>query len=117
MFGEEGPGRIIDLEVHTDRVDSIQWANAGLRFISGSKDGTAIIWRYEEQEWRTVRLRMTCRLGGTAEEPSNKLKVTMVTWSSDDLWAITAVGDFSIKIWDSYTGKLKYLIDYSLHNL
>jgi bromodomain and WD repeat domain-containing protein 1/3 len=110
MFGQEGPERILEQEAHSDRVDSIQWANTGLRFISGSKDGSALIWRYEKQEWRTVRLRMSCRLEGvstaTAEELSQKLKVTMVTWSRDDRYLITAVSDFSIKIWDSSTGKL-----------
>ncbi|XP_057373055.1 bromodomain and WD repeat-containing protein 3-like [Daphnia carinata] len=111
MFGQEGPERILEQEAHSDRVDSIQWANTGLRFISGSKDGTALIWRYEKQEWRTVRLRMTCRLEGaasaTAEELSQKLKVTMVTWSRDDRWLITAVSDFSIKVWDSSSGILR----------
>lgn len=110
MFGQEGPERILEQEAHSDRVDSIQWANTGLRFISGSKDGTALIWRYERQEWRTVRLRMSCRLEGassaTAEELSQKLKVTMVTWSRDDRYLITAVSDFSIKLWDSSTGKI-----------
>lgn len=55
---------------------------------------------------------MTCRLEGaasaTAEELSQKLKVTMVTWSRDDRWLITAVSDFSIKVWDSSTGKLRH---------
>ena len=109
MFGQEGPERLIEIEAHSDRVDSIQWANTGLRFISGSKDGTAIIWRYEKQEWRMVKLRMTCRAEGaanaTVEELGQKLKVTMVTWSRDDRWLITAVSDFSIKLWDSTTGK------------
>ena len=106
MFGQDGPERILEMEAHSDRVDSIQWANSGLRFISGSKDGSALIWRYENQEWSRVRLRMTCRLEGSNYNPpeDSKLKVTMVTWSRDDRWLITAVSDFSIKIWDSTTG-------------
>jgi bromodomain and WD repeat domain containing protein 1/3 len=115
MFGQEGPERILEKEIHSDRVDSIQWANQGLRFISGSKDGTALLWRYEKAEWRTIKLRMTSRLTGPASSGDNpseddadarnqKLKVTMVTWSRDDRWLITAVSDFSIKVWDSITG-------------
>ena len=50
MFGPKGLEHILDRKAHSNRVDSIQWANTGLRFISGSDDGTAIIWRYEEQE-------------------------------------------------------------------
>ena len=30
-----------------DQVDSLQFSNCGLRFVSGSKDGTANIWKYE----------------------------------------------------------------------
>ena len=111
IFGTDGPERILDLKAHSNRVDLIQWANTGLRFISGSDDGTAIIWHYEEEEWRTVRLRMTCQFeaaaSATAEERSRKLAVSEVTWSRDDRWVITAVSDFSIKVWDSTTGKFQ----------
>ena len=41
----EGPQRILEDDSHSDRVDSIQWCNTpALRFLSGSKDGTARIW-------------------------------------------------------------------------
>ena len=121
MFGQEGPERILELEAHGDRVDSIQWANSGLRFISGSKDGTAIMWRYEKQEWRTTRLRMTTRLEGSAaalnteslSELGQKLKVTMVTWSRNDRWLITAVSDFSIKMYSRSFQESKYLKFYA----
>ena len=122
MFGEDGPERILELEAHSDRVDSIQWANRGLRFISGSKDGSALLWRYEEQEWRTIRLRMTSRLPGQPvvnvdDDPDSrnqKLKVTMVTWSLDDRWLVTAVSDFSLKLWDSTNGNCLFIISYIL---
>jgi bromodomain and WD repeat domain-containing protein 1/3 len=52
----------MELEKHSDRVDSIQWANRSLRFISGSKDGTAIIWHYKAQQWNTIQLFMTAKL-------------------------------------------------------
>ena len=64
MHGKEGPERILEIEAHVDRVDSIQWADRGLKFISGSKDGTAIVWTFENQEWRSVRLKMTTQLPG-----------------------------------------------------
>lgn len=62
--GYEGPHRILETEPHTDRVDSIQWAHSGLRFISGSKDGTAIIWRFTRQRWKTLILNMASKLPG-----------------------------------------------------
>ena len=59
---EEGPRRILEMEVHTDRVDSIQWAHNVLQFVSGSKDGTAYIWHFEGQQWRNVKLSMNTKL-------------------------------------------------------
>lgn len=58
MHGDEGPHRILETQAHTDRVDSIQWSNRSLRFVSGSKDGTAHIWNFECQQWRSCQLVM-----------------------------------------------------------
>jgi bromodomain and WD repeat domain-containing protein 1/3 len=55
----EGPQRILEEEAHDDRVDSIQWCNQpDLRFVSGSKDGTARIWSFQRQKWRSIVLNM-----------------------------------------------------------
>lgn len=64
VVGDEGPQRILEIESHTDRVDSIQWAHSGLRFLSGSKDGSAIIWWFERQQWRNQYLDVTTKLPG-----------------------------------------------------
>lgn len=52
------------MEKHSDRVDSILWSNKGLKFISGSKDGTAVLWQYRAQTWLTRQLHMTTTLPG-----------------------------------------------------
>lgn len=52
------------MEKHSDRVDSLLWANRSLKFISGSKDGTAIIWNYKAQNWHTTLLDMAVALPG-----------------------------------------------------
>ncbi len=41
-----------------DQVDSIQYANHCDKFVSGSKDGTARLWRYERQTWKAILLYM-----------------------------------------------------------
>jgi len=64
MEGDEGPHRILEVEAHSDRVDSVCWAHNELRFISGSKDGTADIWHYERQQWKSIKLHMTQKLPG-----------------------------------------------------
>ncbi|XP_030376234.1 bromodomain and WD repeat-containing protein 3 isoform X2 [Scaptodrosophila lebanonensis] len=107
MMGEDGPKRILETEAYTDAVDSVQWSHRGLRFISGSKDGTAHIWTFESQQWKSVKLCMTERLRSCPEpEEGKKLKVTMVAWDASDRYVITAVNDFTIKIWESKTAKL-----------
>lgn len=108
MHGDEGPHRILETEAHTDTVDSIAWAHSGLRFISGSKDGTAHVWHFESQQWKSHQLLMSTKLPGMQEneEENKKLKVTMVSWVASDDYVITAVNDHSLKVWDSQTGRL-----------
>ncbi|XP_067128768.1 bromodomain and WD repeat-containing protein 3 isoform X2 [Centruroides vittatus] len=114
ILGNNGPEKILEMESHSDRVDSLQFSNIGCRFISGSKDGTALIWRYERQHWHTITLRMTTKLEGKptdeVDDNKQKLRVTMVGWNTDDSVVITAVNDSSLKVWDSYTGKLKHVL-------
>lgn len=110
MHGDEGPHRILETEAHTDTVDSIAWAHRGLRFISGSKDGTAHVWHFESQQWKSHQLLMSTKLPGVQDsEPegeNKKLKVTMVAWLCSDEFVVTAVNDHSLKVWVSSTGKL-----------
>ncbi|EDW66817.2 bromodomain and WD repeat-containing protein 3 [Drosophila virilis] len=107
MMAEDGPKRILETEAYTDAVDSVQWSHRGLRFISGSKDGTAHVWTFESQQWKSIKLCMTERLPSCPEpEEGKKLKVTMVAWDASDRYVITAVNDFTIKIWDSKSAKL-----------
>ncbi|XP_034117693.1 LOW QUALITY PROTEIN: bromodomain and WD repeat-containing protein 3 [Drosophila albomicans] len=107
MMAEDGPKRILETEAYTDAVDSVQWSHRGLRFISGSKDGTAHIWTFESQQWKSLKLCMTERLASCPPpEEGKKLKVTMVAWDASDRYVITAVSDFTIKIWDSKCGRL-----------
>lgn len=107
IMSDEGPKRILEIEAYTDAVDSIQWGHRGLRFISGSKDGTAHIWKFETQQWKSMKLSMSDKLESCPENEENKkLKVTMVAWNRSDKYVITAVNDFTVKIWDSKTGVL-----------
>lgn len=108
LMSVEGPKRILETEAHSDTVDSIQWAHNGLGFISGSKDGTAHVWHFESQQWRSMKLNMAERLP-TCPPPSDdgkRIKVTMVSWDYSDNWVMTAVNDFTIKVWNSKSGQL-----------
>ncbi|KAM9694760.1 bromodomain and WD repeat-containing protein 1 isoform 4-T4 [Trichechus inunguis] len=113
FLGFEAPEKIAELESHTDKVDSIQFCNNGDRFLSGSRDGTARIWRFEQLEWKSILLDMSTRMSGdlsSEEERFMKPKVTMIAWNQNDSIVVTAVNDHVLKAWDSYTGQL-------LHNL
>ncbi|XP_039713626.1 bromodomain and WD repeat-containing protein 1 isoform X2 [Pteropus medius] len=113
FLGFEAPEKIAELESHNDKVDSIQFCNNGDRFLSGSRDGTARIWRFEQLEWRSILLDMATRISGdlsSEEERFMKPKVTMIAWNQNDSIVVTAVNDHVLKVWSSYTGQL-------LHNL
>uniref|UniRef100_A0A336MD76 CSON013811 protein n=1 Tax=Culicoides sonorensis TaxID=179676 RepID=A0A336MD76_CULSO len=113
MMSEDGPKRILEIESHLDTVDSIQWSHSGLRFVSGSKDGTAQIWHFETQQWKNTKLNMSERLPGAPppEDENKKFKVTMVAWDLSDRWIITAVSDHTIKVWNSATCKLHKVLE------
>ncbi|XP_044761682.1 bromodomain and WD repeat-containing protein 1 [Coccinella septempunctata] len=111
MKGDEGPQRILESEQHTDRVDSIEWAHSGIRFISGSKDGSAIVWYFEDQQWKHIFIHMSTRLDGSLPvEDAKKLKVTMVAWDITDELFVTAVSDHTLKVWNAHNGQLQRVL-------
>lgn len=111
MMDEGVPKRILETESHTDTVDSIQWSHSGLKFVSGSKDGTALLWRFETQQWKFEKLNMSDRFASCPPPDASidlkkGYKVTMVSWDRSDDWVVTAVNDHTIKVWNSKTAKL-----------
>ncbi|XP_041659062.1 bromodomain and WD repeat-containing protein 3 isoform X2 [Cheilinus undulatus] len=118
-LGSGSPEKISELHEHTDKVDSIQFCHSGesccLRFVSGSRDGTARIWKlHQRQQWRCILLNMSATLPGAEplsdEETYFKPKVTMVAWDRQDKTVITAVNNHLLKVWDSYTGQLLHIL-------
>ncbi|XP_063869262.1 PH-interacting protein-like isoform X2 [Scylla paramamosain] len=112
LGGEEGVQKLVESERHQDRVDSIQWCHRGLMFVSGSRDGTALIWRYESQHWKNITLNMLNTLPGDGPpmEDVRRLQVTMVGWNQNDEYVITASTDKRLRVWDSQTGELKQIL-------
>lgn len=107
FFDENDPIKVCELESHTNFVDSIQYANTSARFLSGSKDGTAKIWKYENLKWKAKLIDASVTLVKTDlnNSPSlldicKKPTVTMVTWNCDDSVVVTAQNNFLIKVWN-----------------
>lgn len=114
-LGSGSPEKISELHEHTDKVDSIQFCHSGERFVSGSRDGTARIWKLHlRQQWRCILLNMSATLPGaetmSEEESYFKPKVTMVAWDRHDNTVITAVNNHLLKVWNSYTGQLLHIL-------
>ncbi|XP_061637817.1 bromodomain and WD repeat-containing protein 3 isoform X1 [Phyllopteryx taeniolatus] len=114
-LGSGSPEKISELHEHTDKVDSIQFCHSGERFVSGSRDGTARIWKlHQRQQWRCVLLNMCTTLPGaepmSEEESYFKPKVTMVAWDRHDNTVITTVSNHLLKVWNSYTGQLLHVL-------
>ncbi|RMC21262.1 hypothetical protein DUI87_02123 [Hirundo rustica rustica] len=111
-LGSESPEKMAELESHTDKVVAVQFCNNGdsLRFVSGSRDGTARIWHYRQHDWKSLILDMATKMIGnnvaSGEDKVTKLKVTMVAWDRYDATVITAVNNFLLKVWNSSTGQL-----------
>ncbi|CAB0011603.1 unnamed protein product, partial [Nesidiocoris tenuis] len=122
------PHRILEAAKHTDRVDTILWANRSLKFVSSSKDGCAYIWHYESQHWATRKLLMATNLKGSKDdtEEKKKLFLAMVCWTVDDSHLVTSINDNSIRIWNVASWELVhvlrihkadvYVLEYHPHN-
>ncbi|XP_028274720.1 bromodomain and WD repeat-containing protein 3 [Parambassis ranga] len=115
FLGSGSPEKISELHEHTDKVDSIQFCHSGERFVSGSRDGTARIWKlHQRQQWRCILLNMSATIPGaepmSEEESYFKPKVTMVAWDRHDNTVITAVNNHLLKVWNSYTGQLLHIL-------
>uniref|UniRef100_A0A671SIU1 Bromodomain and WD repeat-containing protein 3-like n=1 Tax=Sinocyclocheilus anshuiensis TaxID=1608454 RepID=A0A671SIU1_9TELE len=114
-LGSGSPEKLAELDSHKDKVDSIQFCHSGERFVSGSRDGTARIWRlHQRHQWKSILLDMAATLPGSAplteDENVFKPKVTMVSWDRHDNAVITAVNNHLLKVWNSYSGQLLHIL-------
>uniref|UniRef100_A0A7N9APE7 Bromodomain and WD repeat domain containing 3 n=1 Tax=Mastacembelus armatus TaxID=205130 RepID=A0A7N9APE7_9TELE len=111
-LGAETPMKVSEMDAHTDKVVAVQFSNNSdsLRFVSGSRDGTARIWHYQQQEWKNITLDMTTRLAAANADDKTKLVVTMVAWDRSDTTVITAVSNYLLKVWSTATGQLLHVL-------
>uniref|UniRef100_A0A9J7WY08 Bromodomain and WD repeat domain containing 3 n=1 Tax=Cyprinus carpio carpio TaxID=630221 RepID=A0A9J7WY08_CYPCA len=110
-LGTEMPVKFSDLDSHTDKVVAIQFCNNTDRFVSGSRDGTARIWHYQQQEWKSTVLDMTTRLPGTAGNEPNYDNIKRDDKSTNcDRSIITAVSNCLLKVWNSANGQLLHVL-------
>uniref|UniRef100_A0A8D0AJC2 Bromodomain and WD repeat domain containing 3 n=1 Tax=Sander lucioperca TaxID=283035 RepID=A0A8D0AJC2_SANLU len=97
-LGAETPVKVSEMDAHTDKVVVVQFSNNSdsLRFVSGSRDGTARIWHYQQQEWKSVTLDIAASTVANGDDKT-KLVVTMVAWDRADSTVITAVSNYLLK--------------------
>uniref|UniRef100_A0A7N8XKY1 Bromodomain and WD repeat domain containing 3 n=1 Tax=Mastacembelus armatus TaxID=205130 RepID=A0A7N8XKY1_9TELE len=108
-LGAETPMKVSEMDAHTDKVVAVQFSNNSDRFVSGSRDGTARIWHYQQQEWKNITLDMTTSAAANADDKT-KLVVTMVAWDRSDTTVITAVSNYLLKVWSTATGQLLHVL-------
>uniref|UniRef100_A0A8C7LB33 Bromodomain and WD repeat domain containing 3 n=1 Tax=Oncorhynchus kisutch TaxID=8019 RepID=A0A8C7LB33_ONCKI len=111
-LGSETPMKLSELDAHMDKVVVVQFCNNSNRFVSGSRDGTARIWHYQQQEWKSITLDIATRLPGAVVNGEDKTKLvpTMVAWDRGDRTVVTAVSNYLLKVWSSTTGQLLHVL-------
>lgn len=115
------PQLVATLRGHRHDVTSISWSNKGDALLSGSKDGTARLWRlkgragnghvlgntatlvsYPGERWGSTLLGET---PWTVANPNPVLPVIgAVAWSADDSLLVTSRSDAKIFVWCGRTG-------------
>ncbi|HBT75481.1 MAG TPA: hypothetical protein DEB39_00830 [Planctomycetaceae bacterium] len=83
---------IAKLDYHTKRINGAAFFLRGLRLVTVSEDGTAVIW--DTATWKPIRL-----LRGHSEN------VTSVSVSPDDRWIATGSTDDRVIVWQARTGE------------
>uniref|UniRef100_A0A3P8XZC1 Bromo domain-containing protein n=1 Tax=Esox lucius TaxID=8010 RepID=A0A3P8XZC1_ESOLU len=105
-LGSETPMKLSELDAHM-----VRHGREILRFVSGSRDGTARIWHYQQQEWKSITLDIATRLTAVVNgEDKTKLVPTMVAWDRGDRTVVTAVSNYLLKVWSSTTGQLLHVL-------
>ncbi|CAF3597199.1 unnamed protein product [Rotaria socialis] len=113
-FHTYSPLKICELDRHTSVVETLCYSHLTNSFISGSKDGTARIWRYEQQTWRAIVLNYNDDSDKNNNDSNNHLTavsnkvipVTIVSWSCTDRHVATAYENGLIKVWEPNQGTL-----------
>jgi len=114
------PQLVATLRGHRHDVTSVAWSSRGDALLSGSKDGTARLWRlkgragtgqvlgsssassFPGERWVSTLLG---EVPWTAANPNPVLPVIgAVAWSSDDSTLVTARSDARVFVWDGRTG-------------
>eukprot|EP01125_Pyxidicula_operculata_P017255 TRINITY_DN603_c0_g1_i6.p1 TRINITY_DN603_c0_g1~~TRINITY_DN603_c0_g1_i6.p1 ORF type:complete len:563 (+),score=39.81 TRINITY_DN603_c0_g1_i6:86-1774(+) len=101
-------------------LNTVSWCHYGSKIITGCHDGTARIWDWvpNKARWECIFVLPHDRLlNQKTETPtqldssdSESVKCTMVCWSLNDDYVITAFSNSQIKVWDSKTGNLVFIL-------
>ncbi|KAK0426130.1 hypothetical protein QR680_009545 [Steinernema hermaphroditum] len=102
-----GVSKLVVLTAHNDRVDSMEWANSGLKFLSGSKDGVAKVWVLKNGKFHSTDLIVE---DTTNSNKKNAYRLTILNWTKDDSAVVTAGTDRLIRIWNWKSGVVRHVV-------
>ncbi|XP_065837497.1 bromodomain and WD repeat-containing protein 3-like isoform X2 [Oscarella lobularis] len=106
--------QIAELEGHTENVLSAVFSHHGDRFLTGSHDGTARVWQFRAGRWESDVLSLYQRKDKDDDDLGNikavKLKVTVISWTVNDRFVVTAGNDAFVRVWDAGNYDLLHLL-------
>jgi len=91
---------LVNLEGHTDRVNSLSYNSTGKYLVSGSWDNTLRLWEAETGKLLRTLEGHTSRVNCVAFDPSGK-------------YIISGSNDCSLRLWDVETGKLLLTLEHT----
>ncbi len=109
IWSTDPPKLVQILRGHRAVVSTIGWSHTGTKIITGSTDGTARIWDFDPK-YKFWVCKHVLVMNPNEKRTTSHSQVTMVQWSLDDRYVLTAIQNSELKVWDANTGQLVHVL-------
>jgi len=107
VWSVDPPHAVQTLSTGMSAVTTLCWSHKGYRVAAGCRDGTTRLWGFNT----TLGCWVCCNVFAVRTQRKKSSRVTMLIWSTDDKYLVTAYYNSEIRVWDTMTGELRYLLE------
>jgi hypothetical protein len=109
IWSVDPPKLVQILRGHKSVVSTIGWSHTGTKIITGSTDGTARLWDFDPK-YKFWVCKHVLVMNPNEKKTTSQSQVTMVQFSLDDRYVLTAIQNSELKVWNAQTGQLVHVL-------